>query len=158
MARRFLAKRILLEICRRLLSLSIVMSDHCLIGAVPVLVPYLCPFCRVVHLRLFCYTLDCQKRKPDLVSLNVKLAWQTIHKLRLGPGKESQPVLIPHCSFQHELFCKRDLGLSAGLFMTVKSSNPTKFFIHLSLIFFTGTHPSQTVQSHPCVHSLRIVS
>ena len=34
---------------------------------------------------------------------------------------------------------------------------PTRFFTHLSLIFFTGPHPSQTVQGHPSVHSLENV-
>ena len=56
------------------------------------------------------------KEKWDLVSLYIKLTGQGIHKLRLRPGKEGQPVLIPHSSIQHKLFCERGLGLGAGLF------------------------------------------
>ena len=69
-----------------------------------------------------------KRAKPDLVSLNVKLAGEAVDQLRLSPGKQGQPVLIPYCSFQHELLCQRHLGLSAGLLMLVKRSLPPKTF------------------------------
>ena len=122
-------------------SLPVVVSDHCMIWAVPVLVPHVCPFWRVVHLRLFCQSLDYQKSKWDLVSLDVELAGQGIHKLRLCPGKEGQPVLIPHCSMQHELFRERDLGLGTGLLML--SEDLSNQILHSPVSDILHWHASQ---------------